>query len=61
MCGCGCGFWESETHGEDNEGWFVAEEDICWARHAIDEKVGEHKTPPPGVLVWVRRATEDDD
>lgn len=61
LCGCGCGFWRSESHGDDADGEFVGVEDVCHARAAIDAKTAEFKgNMPPGLMVLVRRATVDD-
>lgn len=60
LCGCGCGWWASETHGDDADGEFVAVEDICHARAAMDKFVKGQKDRTPGALVFTRRATEDD-
>ncbi|HET7398998.1 MAG TPA: hypothetical protein VFJ94_10795 [Intrasporangium sp.] len=59
LCGCGCGFWTSESHGDEGDGEFVAEVAVCWARAAI-EKATEGGELPPGAVVWARRATDDD-
>ncbi len=61
LCGCGCGFWSSETRGEDFDGEFKAVEVVCNARAAIDLHRKETKKPTPGALVWAARKTDDDD
>ena len=64
LCSCGCGFWASESQGDDGEGEFLAERVVCHARAAVDEaqhQQGKKKRPTHGLLMWARRKTEDDD
>lgn len=60
LCGCGCGWWASESHGDDGDGEFVAVEVVCHARAAIDRHVKDQRQSTPGAIVYTRRATEDD-
>jgi hypothetical protein len=34
LCSCGCGYWASESQGDENDGEFEAEVVICHARAA---------------------------
>lgn len=64
LCGCGCGFWHSESHGDDNEGEFVAGEDICHARAVIDKHTAakaKKKDHAYGLMVYARRKAEGED
>ena len=61
LCSCGCGHWASETQGDDNDGEWVAEHAICYACAAMDQELAEMKEQRPhGLLLYTRRATEDD-
>jgi hypothetical protein len=60
LCSCGCGYWASESQGDENDGEFEAEVVICHARAAMDQHLAELKDRPPGLLLYARPATVDD-
>lgn len=62
LCSCGCGHWESETHGDDNDGEFAVVEETCHARAALDAKLRGFKDKrPDGLILYTRRKADDED
>jgi hypothetical protein len=61
LCGCGCGWWASESHGDANEGEFAVEEDVCHARAAMDRHLKDQKERTPGALLYTRLKVDGED
>ena len=59
LCSCGCGYWASETQGDDNDGEFAHEVVVCHARAAIEG--GDDDKLPKGALVYARRKADGED
>lgn len=61
LCPCGCGFWASETQGDDHDGEFTVDEYVCHAKAALDQAHAASKKPTPGVFLVARPKRDGED
>lgn len=54
LCNCGCGFYASDAHDDDNDGEFeVSDETICYARSALSQYQKDNPDVDPGTMLQV--------
>lgn len=60
VCPCGCGWPRSKAWDEDTEGWWSAEQVVCFARAALEQhEKSAGKNREPGSLAYVTLDTPE--